>query len=99
MATADRSIPLASNVISGKILHKESGDGIPNLLVELFDLDNWADPEGTSSPVILRTGAPASPPDPATAAAVGDIATLYKSADRLGSRITGETGEVSFEVT
>ena len=33
-----------SNTVSGKILHKESGLGLTNLLVVVFDMDNWQDP-------------------------------------------------------
>ncbi len=82
--------------ISGKILHKESGNGIPNLLVELLDLDTRADPESGSSPVILSAAiGPAA--DPTAATSLGDISALYKSADRLGSRITDDSGQWMFE--
>lgn len=41
--------------ISGKILHKESGKGIPDLLVDLFDLDKWADPERRDTNAVTAT--------------------------------------------
>jgi len=48
MTAATRSSSVApgvSNVISGRIIHKETSNGIANLQVDLFDLDNWPDPE------------------------------------------------------
>lgn len=84
-------------VFSGKILHKESGNGIADLLVDLFDLDRWPDPEGGDSPDASRAGA-GTVRDPASIFA-GDISTLYKIADRVGSVITDDAGRFTFEVT
>lgn len=83
-----------SNLVSGKIFHKESGSGIPNLLVEIFDLDHWADSEG---------GANAETPH-GTIAAVAPIAApalsdLYKVGDRVGSVITDAGGNFRLEIS
>jgi hypothetical protein len=95
--------------ISGKVLHKESSSGIANLLVELFDIDNWPDPEGGSSSVILRDSSPPSsiaPTVPAASVApmasssgLPSINTLYQFADRVGSCLTDSAGQFAFEVT
>ncbi|CAN7261571.1 hypothetical protein LJR225_001250 [Phenylobacterium sp. LjRoot225] len=79
----------ASNFITGKILNKESGQGVPDLLVELFDLEAWPDPEG-------REGGDrvAAPP-----AFDGDVGNLYKFAERIGSEITDRNGLVSFQIS
>ncbi|MBZ5650805.1 MAG: hypothetical protein LAO18_10010 [Acidobacteriia bacterium] len=87
--------------ISGKILHKESSSGISNLLVELFDIDNWPDPE-SAAPIILRdSSVPATPAvSPIdSSAALPDITALYKFADRVGSCLTDSAGQFAFEVT
>ena len=99
--------------ISGKVLQKETASGISNLLVELFDIDNWPDPESTS--VILRDGGlPATTPTvsssaPTTiapsiaptdsSAGLPDITALYRFADRVGSCLTDSAGQFAFEVT
>src|SRR2546423_1004795 len=94
--TADRSS--ATNVVSGKVLHKETGAGIPHLLVELFDLEAWSDPE-----VKVEAGADwaAGNGERAAAAAVyaGDVLSLYKVAERVGSAITDERGGFTFRLT
>ena len=75
--------------ISGKVLHKESGIGVPDLLIDLFDLDKWSDPESrdsSSPPAISTNGLP-------------DIADLYKTGDRVGSSYTDANGMFRFEVT
>jgi hypothetical protein len=98
MATASGSSSSTSNIISGKILHKESGNGIADLLVELFDLDNWVDPEGGDSAVIERS-TDGTARDPTAPIFSGDISSLYKVADRIGSVITDSSGKFVFEVT
>ena len=90
MPTADGSIPTASNIVIGKILHKESGNGIANLLVVLFDLDAWLDPESGGSPV------PAS--GATNFAAPVDLPVLYKMGDRIGSVITDASGNFRFDI-
>lgn len=96
MATADGSIPKASSIITGKILHKESGNGIADLLVELFDLDSWADPEGGESSATARDAATIAR-DPASIIS-GDISNLYKVAERIASVMTKPSGEFVIEV-
>ena len=80
-------------IISVKILHKESGSGIGNLLVELLDLDKWADPETSEKDPtgLIR--------DPAVALATSDIPSLYKLCDRLASGITDASGQCTFQVS
>jgi hypothetical protein len=89
MASATGSLPAISNIISGKILHKESGVPIADLLVDLFDIDNWADPERGTSTTILRTA-----PSTAIAPVIGgSVAKLYETGKRVGSAATSATGE------
>ena len=95
MAFADGSTPATSNVISGKILHKESGKGIADLLVDLFDLDSWDDPEGAQT----GPGAAPSVPSHIASLASGDISNLYKVSKRVGSVCTGASGEFLIELT
>jgi hypothetical protein len=92
---ASRPDPLlaSSNIVSVKILHKESGSGVADLLVELFDLDQWNDPEAGKPGV----GA-GEPIDPAVLIANGAVSGLYKFADRIGSAITNASGQCIFEV-
>jgi hypothetical protein len=88
MTAATRSSSVApgvSNVISGRIIHKETSNGIANLQVDLFDLDNWPDPE--------------VPPPTAASNRGVDVVTLYLTAERMGSIITDETGKIEFNIT
>lgn len=102
MATATTGTARPSNFVSGKIIHKESGNGLPDLLVELFDLDAWPDPEikGTSPAGTPSAGSPSSaaPPDPIAALTKGDVASLYKWGDRIGSVATDVSGQFNFEI-
>ncbi|HEY9261164.1 hypothetical protein [Chitinophaga sp.] len=83
---------MKSNTISGKILHKESGAGLADLLVVLVDLDKWADPETAGGPVIARSS---------TAVNNGgiNISDLFSAGDRIGSVLTNTEGEFYLEVT
>src|SRR5690606_26343331 len=91
MATATAPSTSATS-IAGKILVKETRKGIADLLVELFDLDAWADPE---------TGQGEQAPDPMAilrdpVAFIGrDIANLYKLGKRVGSTVTDASGTFS----
>jgi hypothetical protein len=98
MASAIGTPAAASNVISGKILHKESGNGIADLLVELFDLDSWADPEIKDAGTIAREG-PGTPSDPMSSIARGDVSGLYRIAERIGSVITDASGKFVIEIS
>src|SRR4051812_9620725 len=76
------------NEISGQIIHKESGAGIPNLLVVVFDFDpntRSEDPSTGGTPTVSI----ALPPD----LGIGDrICTLIT--DRLGQfKVTYENAE------
>lgn len=68
-----------ANSISGKIVVKETGIGIPDLLVVIYDLDPGAKPEE-------EFGAPASP----TGIALPPVIPLL--GDRLGSVLSGPDG-------
>ena len=91
MAAKSSSAPPFSNVIAGKVLHKESRLGIPDLLVEVFDLSQWADPESADS-------RPAGPDatsiarDPFSFVG-GHISNLYKVGQRVGSALTQSAGD------
>jgi hypothetical protein len=98
MASATGSKPTSTNLVSGKVLHKESGNGIANLLIELFDVDAWADPEGAA------TGTVATADGGVTSVTTtlpfnGDLSALYKLGDRIGSVITDAAGTFSFDVS
>lgn len=76
--------PTTANSLSGKVLLKETGAGIPDLLVVIYDLDPGVRPDGDfpGSPPIDRT-APISAPG---ATPLGD---------RLGSILTTHDGSWS----
>jgi hypothetical protein len=67
-----------TNVVAGKVLHKETGDGVADLLVELFDIDDWADPE-VPKVAVVKAGAVGDGSDTNGAAAPGDVRKLYAS--------------------
>jgi hypothetical protein len=90
MPTNRSSSPTVSNVITVKIFEKKSGNPIPDLVVDLLDLENWHDPESRDSTVIVRSAA--------LSVASGDIANVYKICDRIGSRATDARGECRFDV-
>ncbi|HKO96746.1 MAG TPA: hypothetical protein VJU86_07135 [Pyrinomonadaceae bacterium] len=81
---------MSTYIVSGKVIHKESGSGIPNLLVDLFDIDSPNDPEtpnvNLGNGEFLRT---LSSPN----AAAADVEFW----DRLGSVITDEQGRYKVE--
>lgn len=97
MATSNSPVPTVPNIVSGKVLHKESRNGIGDLLVELFDLDEWADPEGGESAANGRDAASIAR-DPLSLIS-GDIANLYKLGKRAGSAATKPSGEFVIEFT
>lgn len=97
MATANGKIAAASTSVFGKIVHKESGNGIADLLVDLFDLDDWADPEAGNPSRAARDVAVISR-DPASLLG-GDISNLYKVGRRIGSASTSPTGEFAIHLT
>jgi hypothetical protein len=74
--------PTTSNIISGKIVVKETGIGIPDLLVVIHDLDPGAKPDDgfttADAPILAR------PVDPLLA-------------DRLGSVLSAQNGSWSIE--
>jgi hypothetical protein len=78
---------MASNTISGEVVEKETGLGIPDLLVVVFDVDPRTKPEEEIVGTLPVDGRP-------------DTTTVTHSAppgDRLGSVLTGADG--SFELT
>jgi hypothetical protein len=76
---ATNSHETSANRISGKIVLKETGIGIPDLLVVIYDLDPGARPEEEFASPASRS---ASPPPPLLG-------------DRLGSVLTGPDGSWS----
>jgi hypothetical protein len=85
------SLPETTTVVSGQILNKESNKGIRDLLVVLFDLDSWEDPENKSAPVITHATASVSN--------LPDLSVLYTLADRIGSEVTDDNGIFHFDIT
>jgi hypothetical protein len=86
-----------SHIVSGKVLHKETRQGIGDLLVELFDLDAWTDPEGGEGNA-TRPDATTIARDP-LALIEGDLARLYTVAKRVGSASTGPSGGFVVQLT
>lgn len=92
-ATRSSSVaPVVSNVISGRIIHKKTSNGIANLQVDLLDVDNRPDPEAPPPTTLSATTS--------AAASNGgvDVVTLYQTAERMGSIITDETGKIEFNI-
>src|SRR5436853_6131362 len=73
---SDISTKTTRNTISGKVILKENGIGIPDLIVIVYDLDPVTGAEGGTT-TILRSAS-------TTPAA--------NSSDRIGSVLTGEDG-------
>src|SRR5687767_7247546 len=74
----------AMNYISGRVVLKETGVGIPDLLVVIHDVDPRTNPEeGIGTPGAATGVAPAA-------------AALPSIGDRLGSRLTAANGGFEF---
>lgn len=98
MATVSGSSETISNIISGKVLHKELGKGVPNLLIVLFDIDHNLDPEEYDGPVVKKTVDGLNAAIGVNSTPFPDISSLYQYGDRIGSTLTNASGEFSFEV-
>ncbi|MBO9728698.1 MAG: hypothetical protein J7623_08680 [Chitinophaga sp.] len=92
MQTIPQTPALKSNTVSGKILHKETGIGLADLLVVLVDLDKWADPENAGTPVIARSST-------TNGNGGANISELFNAGDRIGSVLTNAAGEFYLEIT
>jgi hypothetical protein len=95
MATSNPKLPDIYTV-TAKILHKESGKPLPDLLVALFDIDNFTDPENKGNPQIEAVGLSASN---ILVNNSFDIDFLYKNGNRLFSDITDANGKIFAEIT
>lgn len=88
------------NYLSGRIILKESGVGIPDLLVVVYDVDPGAQPEelatGCADPVGREEAATTTS---AAAVTVAAMARRWAPAvgDRLGSRLTAADGSFRFD--
>lgn len=83
------------NKISGRVVLKETGLGIPDLLVVIHDVDPGTSPEESLPATGASSGtARARTPNVARAAASNADKSL---GDRLGSRLTSTTGAFDFE--
>ena len=97
MASIISQAPAVSHVVSGKILHKESRRGLGKLLIDLFDLDQWADPEaGDVRPDTRDASSIARDP---MSIIGGDIAKLYTIGKRVGNATTKASGEFLINLT
>jgi hypothetical protein len=77
---------MPANAISGRVVHKESGIGIPDLLVVIYDLDPGTDPDDVSSY-----------PEGGEAERGGESETARgELGDRIGSRLTDREGAFRF---
>src|SRR5882724_11250984 len=79
-----------SNVVSVKILHKESRTPIANILAYLFDVENWPDPESRDSTRVDTNTSLSLAPD--------NVAALFKTCDLIGSALTDDAGKCRFDV-
>lgn len=95
MASVQDKYGALLNTIRGKVTLKETGAGIPDLLVVIYDLDPGTKPEdsfpadadaGTPSPSIARMSQPSQPSQPSLPWPFG------LQGDRLGSVITAADG-------
>lgn len=78
--------------VSVKILHKETGKPLPDLLVVLLDLDNFTDPEISTIPVIALSASN-------TFDDITKFFSAYKNYNRLFSGITDVDGKVLATIT
>ncbi len=79
--------------VSVKVLHKETGKPLPDLLAVLLDIDNFSDPEFEAIPVLELLS---------TSNTSGDITkfiSAYKNYNRLFSGITDVEGKVFATIT
>ena len=84
------SVTVVSNIVSGRIIQKDTCNGVACLQVDLFDIDSRLDPEmGTDAAIMSAAAASISSPD---------VSALYASADRIGSAVTDESGRFEFNV-
>lgn len=75
---------MANNTISGRVTHKETGRGIPDLLVAIYDTDPGTTSEEESSPAIGRSTTTTASPQ------------TLNVGDSLGSRLTDANGAFEF---
>ena len=91
------------NHLGGRVVLKETGVGIPDLLVVIYDVDPGTTPEEASSTGEAVTGGGAgregAAPLLAATATVAPIARTWDPdiGDRLGSRLTGTDGSFQFD--
>lgn len=97
MATSNKKTD-NSNIVSGKVILKETGIGIPDLLVVIYDLDPGTKPDefirGLFNPVPEGTAVPA---EANVIIGGGKVPTnsLGFLGDRIGSVLTGQDGTFS----
>lgn len=89
-----------THVVAGKILHKETGDPLPDLLVEMFDVDDWPDPE-VQRVTVANTAAEAGGHGAEANGAAGPaVEKLYASPSaRVGSGLTDASGAFRLELS
>ncbi|HNU34938.1 MAG TPA: hypothetical protein PKN75_15230 [Bacteroidia bacterium] len=87
--------PERKTTITCKILHKETNQGIPDLLVVLMDVDSASDIETAK-----KTNSRSSTARAASASLTNSVdpSALNKLGDRLGSALTNATGSATFQV-
>jgi hypothetical protein len=80
------------NTVAGRIIVKESGAGVPDLLVVLFDFDPAAHPEE-----VIAGAEPFGGPGGSSAPSIAIVVSTPPGADRLASVLTDANGR--FEIT
>jgi hypothetical protein len=85
------------NKISGRVVLKETGLGIPDLLVVIHDVDPGATPEETLPADGATSGTRTARTTSARAAAAAAASSRAGIGDRLGSRLTSSMGAFDFE--
>lgn len=85
------------NKISGRVILKETGLGIPDLLVVIHDVDPGTTPEETLPAGGASSGTRTARTTSARGAAAAAASSRAGIGDRLGSRLTSPTGAFDFE--
>ena len=99
MARSSTKIEIV-NTINGKITLKETGLGIPDLLVVIYDLDPGTKPDEFIKSLVNSTNEPSgglSPAKPITGGGKEPVNTLGFLGDRIGSVLTAQDG--TFKMT
>ncbi len=104
MTPVTTNAPVSTHVVAGKVLCRETSEPVMNILVEVFDVDEWADPEVAQIAVTTNVaGGDGGFDDAGTTnghaeTTPGDFTKLYASpSSRIGSAVTDASGAFRLE--